>query len=187
MRTEGLDNQEQLQSYFIKRITRYVNSRGRRVIGWDEILEGGLAPSATVMSWRGVDGGIRAARLNHDVIMSPTSHCYFDYRQSADPDTPGRTSNPPLTLHTVYEYEPIPDGLTASQAAHILGAQGNVWTEYMQAPQDVERMAFPRACALAEVVWSTPDRRNWDDFIERMRAHERRLDSLGVHYTHALP
>jgi hexosaminidase len=181
MRREGLADEEELQSYFIRRIETYLNANGRRLIGWDEILEGGLAPDATVMSWRGMDGGIEAARQGHDVIMTPTSHLYFDYYQ-------GDTLQEPLaiggltTLERVYSFEPVPDSLTATEANHVLGAQGNVWTEYMKTADYVEYMVLPRMLALSEVVWSPPGRRGWDNFSRRLPYHLARLENQGFNY-----
>ena len=181
IRREGLASEGQLQSWFIRRIERFLLSKGRRLIGWDEILEGGLAPEATVMSWRGVSGGIAAAREGHDVIMTPNSHLYFDHYQ-------GDARFEPLAiggfspLERVYSYEPIPDSLTSDQAAHILGAQANLWTEYLKTPSAVEYMVWPRALALAEVTWSTPAARDWDSFVARLPAALRTLGRLGVNY-----
>lgn len=182
IRSEGLADEHALQSYFIRRIEKVLNARGKRLIGWDEILEGGLAPNATVMSWRGTKGGVEAARMGHDVVMCPTSHCYFDYRQSAAPGERGPDWAPPLQLATAYAFEPTPAELSAAEARHVLGAQGNIWTERMLIPEHVEYMAFPRACALAEVVWSAPENRNWENFYERLQVHLKRLDDLGVKY-----
>lgn len=172
IKAEELKDESELQSYFIKRIEAFLSSRGRRLIGWDEILEGGLAPGATVMSWRGTLGGIAAARAGHDVIMSPTSHCYFDYYQ-------GQVDEPKaiggfLPLEKVYSFEPIPPELKPEEAVHILGAQANLWTEYIQTPQHAEYMLFPRLLALAEVVWS-PKAKKWPDFQSRLVAHYDRL------------
>jgi hexosaminidase len=179
---QGLKDEHELQSYFIRRIEAFLNAQGRQLIGWDEILEGGLAPNAMVMSWRGSQGGIDAALAGHDVIMSPNTHCYFDYYQS-----PNRAQEPPaignlITLDKVYAFEPVPEELSPEQAAHIMGVQGNVWTEYMPTVQHVEYMVFPRACALAEVAWSPPDARNPDDFMERLDALLQRLAILGVNF-----
>lgn len=181
IRNEGLRDEEELQSWFVTRMSKYLSDRGRRLVGWDEILEGGLAPGATVMSWRGTEGGIRAARMNHDVVMSPTSHCYFDYKQSPAEDEPGAWFAPALDLEKVYSYEPTPKELTEEQAAHILGVQANVWTEKMPHFQQVEYMTFPRLCALSEVAWSS-GARNYDDFLRRLERHRRLLDALEVGY-----
>lgn len=172
IKAEGLKDENELQSYFIKRIETFLNSRGKRLIGWDEILEGGLAPRATVMSWRGTLGGITAARAGHDVIMSPTSHCYFDYYQG-QVDEP-RAIGGFLPLEKVYFFEPVPPELKPEEAIHILGAQGNLWTEYIKTPQHAEYMLFPRLLALAEVVWS-PKTKNWPDFQSRLTSHYDRL------------
>jgi hexosaminidase len=178
---EGLKNDHELQSYFIRRMERFLSSHGRRLIGWDEILEGGLAPGATVMSWRGTQGGIDAARLRHDVIMTPGSHCYFDHYQSRSPEEPiaigGFTP-----LEKVYAFEPTPSELNADEAKHILGAQGNVWAEYILDGRHVEYMAYPRAIALAEVNWSPAELRDFNDFADRLAKHTSRLDRLGVNY-----
>ena len=178
---EGLADEDELQSYFIKRIESFLQAQGRRLIGWDEILEGGLAPDATVMSWRGMEGGIEAAREGHDVIMTPTSHTYFDYYQ-ADPEQEPLAIRGLTPLEKVYSFEPVPEMLSAEDAEHILGAQGNVWTEYMATTDYVEYMVFPRMLALSEVVWSPPDLRNWEDFVQRLPDHLRHFDALGVNY-----
>jgi hexosaminidase len=181
IKDEGLKDEHELQSYFIKRIEEFLNSKGRQIIGWDEILEGGLAPNAAVMSWRGIEGGIAAAQQTHDVVMSPTSHCYFDYYQSDESMEPLAIGGF-LPLEKVYEFEPIPVGLSTEQEKHILGAQGNVWTEYIKTPDMVEYMALPRMCALAEVVWSTKDQRDLSSFLSRMNFHYDRMDELGINY-----
>jgi hexosaminidase len=181
MRRENLKNEEELQSYFIQRIEKFLNAHGKRLIGWDEILEGGLAPQATVMSWRGIAGGIAAARQNHDVVMAPNTYTYFDYVQGDrrfEPIPVGRY----LPLDTVYSYEPIPDSLTADEARHILGVQGQLWTEYMPTTEKVEYMAYPRALALAEVGWSPKSARSWDSFRARLLPRLFALDRLDVHY-----
>lgn len=181
MRRERLKDEERLQSWFIHRIDRFLSSKGRRLVGWDEILEGGLAPGATVMSWRGMDGGIAAARAGHDVVMTPTSHLYFDYYQG-DPRYEPLAGGGMVTLERVYGYEPVPASLTRAQARHILGAQGNVWTEYMRDGAHVEYMAVPRLLALAEVVWSPREARDWDGFVSRLPAQFTLLDRLGMNY-----
>ena len=182
MRAEGLADENALQSWFVRRAERVLAARGKRLIGWDEILEGGLAPNATVMSWRGIEGGIEAARQGHDVVMTPTTYCYLDYRQEPEP-----TSEPPgfdalLTLEKAYSCEPVPAELTAAQAKHVLGVQGNLWTEYVPTPEHAEYMTWPRACALAEAGWSPAGTRSWEDFRARLKAHVARLDALGVRY-----
>ena len=183
IKDEHLKDEHALQSYFIQRIERYLNSKGRKIIGWDEILEGGLAPNATVMSWRGEEGGIAAARQNHDVVMTPGSHCYLDHSQSANEDS--LTIGGYLPLEKVYSYEPIPAALNADQAKHILGAQGNVWTEYMSNPSKVEYMIFPRMSALSEVLWSQASLRNWKDFERRIPLLYKRYESWRASYSKA--
>jgi len=178
---EGLADEHELQSYFIRRIERFLLDHGRRLIGWDEILEGGLAPEATVMAWRGTEGGIEAARQGHDVIMTPTDYCYLDYYQG-DPDEEPLAIGGNLPLEKVYSLEPVPEALTPEEARHILGAQGNVWTEYMKTPDYVEYMVMPRMLALSEVVWSPKEGRNFDGFMKRLQPHLKRLDVLGVNY-----
>ncbi len=181
MRREGLKDELELQSWFIRRIDTFLARHGRRLVGWDEILEGGLAPGATVMSWRGTAGGIDAAKQGRDVVMTPNSHLYLDHYQG-DPRFEPLAIGGLLTLERVYSYEPIPEVLTADEAKHILGAQGNVWTEYLKTPAAVEYMAFPRALALAEVTWSQRDSRSWDGFAARLPFALRSLDRAGVNY-----
>lgn len=178
---EELADESALQSWFLSRIERFVTDRGRRIIGWDEILEGGLPPRATVMSWRGVDGGIEAARQGHDVIMTPTSHLYFDYYQG-DPAYEPLAIGGFTPLEHVYAFEPVPAELGPAEAQHILGAQGNVWTEYLSTGSRVEYMVFPRMLALAEVTWSPMSARDWDHFISRLPAQFQRLARLGMNY-----
>ncbi len=181
IQTEGLRDEHELQSYFVRRIEKYLNDKGRRLIGWDEILEGGLAPNATVMSWRGEEGGITAAQQGHQVIMTPGNWMYFDHYQ----DT---TGNEPLAIggftsvQEVYTYEPVPASLLPEQTRFILGAQANLWTEYIKTPEYAAYMTYPRACALAEVVWSPKGARNYEDFLKRMGVHLPRLKSLGINY-----
>jgi hexosaminidase len=181
MRREGLKDEHELQSWFIRRIERFLTARGRRLIGWDEILEGGLAPQATVMSWRGTAGGVAAAQQGHDAVMTPGSHLYFDYYQG-DPAFEPLAIGGLTPLEKVYAYEPIPDTLTPAEAGHILGAQANVWTEYLKTPAQVEYMALPRMLALAEVVWSPREARDWAGFARRLSPELSRLDRLGVNY-----
>ena len=180
--SEGLADEHELQSYFIARMEKYLNARGRQIIGWDEILEGGLAPNAAVMSWRGVEGGIKAANAGHNVVMSPTSHCYFDYCQSEDKENEPEAIGGLLPLEQVYSLDPVPGELPADKHSYIIGVQGNVWTEYIRTPEEVDYMTFPRACALAEVAWTPPELRDWDDFRDRLDGMLRRLDVLRVHY-----
>ena len=178
---EGLGNEEGLQSYFIRRIEAFLRAHGRRLVGWDETLEGGLAPEATVMSWRGVEGGIEATRQGHDVIMTPTNRTYFDYYQG-DPAAEPLAIGGFVPLDSVYAFEPVPDELTPTQAAHVLGAQGNLWTEYISTAAQAEYMILPRLLALSEVLWSTRAARNWDRFVARLPEQFTRLDALGAEY-----
>lgn len=182
MKQEGLKDVNELQSYFMKRMEKFVLSKGRRMIGWDEILEGGLAPEATVMSWRGLEGGIAAARQGHDAIMTPTNYCYFDYYQ-ADPAFEPKAIGGFVTLKRVYDYEPTPEELTPEEARHILGAQGNVWTEFIPTTSHAEYMALPRMIALSEVVWSPKKLRNWDSFRSRLNLQFEFLDAMKVNYS----
>ncbi len=184
IKTKGLKDEDELQSYFITRIEKFLNARGRQLIGWDEILEGGLAPNAMVMSWRGIEGGIQAASAGHDVVMSPTSHCYFDYYQSKGSNEPPGPywEGAYLPLETVYAYEPVPDELSPEQARHILGAQGNIWTEFIASGDHLEYMAFPRGTALAEVVWSATEKRDFPDFTRRLQKFLPQLQKLDVKY-----
>lgn len=166
---EGLKDEHELQSYFIKRIEQHLNKNGRQLIGWDEILEGGLAPSAVVQSWRGMNGGIEAAKTGHYAIMSPTSHCYFDYDLDA------------IDMEKVYSFDPIPEELTAEEAQFILGGECNMWSE--RAPQDkVDSKVFPRILAMSEILWTDKDKQNYNDFYERTQQHYTRLEALGVDY-----
>lgn len=181
MKKEGLKNEHELQSYFIQRMEKFLNKHGRNIIGWDEILEGGLAPNATVMSWRGTDGGIAAALQNHDAIMTPGSHCYFDHYQS-DPKSEPLAIGGFTNLEKVYSYNPMPDTLNDVQAKHILGAQGNVWTEYMETPEYVEYMVLPRMAALSEVNWTNPNNKKWKNFEKRIQDHYLFYKKLGYNY-----
>lgn len=181
MKAEGLKNESELQSYFIRRIEKFLNARSKTLIGWDEILEGGLAPNATVMSWRGMAGGIDAARQNHDVIMSPTSHCYFDYLPG-DAGVEPAGWGPLIDVELVYSFEPTPAELSPEQARHVLGAQANVWTEMIRSQDMIEYMTFPRLLALAEVVWSPAAARRWADFERRLLDHYARLDNRGINF-----
>ena len=179
---EGLADEHEVQSWFIQRIERFLNANGRRLIGWDEILDGGVAPNATVMSWRGTEGGIEAARQGHDVVMTPYSHLYLDFYQTADQEGEPLAIGGFLPLDTVYSYEPVPAELTSTEARHVLGAQANVWTEYMTTEDHVEYMVFPRMLALSEVVWSPSEIRDYRGFVERLDWHFNRLEALGVNY-----
>jgi hexosaminidase len=178
----GLKDEDELQSYFTRRMDEFLTAHGRTLIGWDEILEGGLAPNAVVMSWRGIDGGIAAARAGHDVVMAPGSHTYFDHYQSADTTSEPLAIGGFLPLDTVYAYEPIPAALTPEEARHVLGAQGQLWSEYIPDPKRAEYMAFPRACALAEVLWTPVAEKNYTEFLQRLATHLERLAVLDVNY-----
>ncbi len=185
IKREGLKNEHELQSYFIRRIEKFLNLNGRNIIGWDEILEGGLAPNATVMSWRGVEGGIAAAKQHHTVIMTPGTHCYFDYYQvgkEGQKNEPITGSKRHTTVEKVYSYEPTPSSLTSEEGKYILGAQGNVWTEYMPTWDLVEYNVLPRMTALSEVVWSSKKNRDWEDFNSRLQHIVKRYDALGYNY-----
>jgi hexosaminidase len=181
IKKEGLKDEHELQNYFITRMEKYINSKGKQIIGWDEILEGGLAPNATVMSWRGTKGAAQAAKKQHDVILTPGSHCYFDHYQSDNQNEPLAIGGF-LPLEKVYHFNPIPKEFTKEESTYVLGAQGNVWTEYIKTPEKVEYMAFPRAIALAEVVWSSQENKNYTDFIKRLEFYQKRLDKLNVNY-----
>ena len=167
MKAEGLKDEDELQSYFVRRIEKFLNSKGRQIIGWDEILQGGISPNATVMSWKAVEGAITAARLNHQAIMTPCQYLYFDHYQTKSIHEPlaigGYTS-----LNKVYEYEPIPSQLSDEQAPYILGVQANVWTEYMPSYEHVVYMICPRMLALAEIAWTQKEQKNYTDFLERL-------------------
>jgi hexosaminidase len=182
MRELGLANEEELQSYFIRHMDEFLTQRGRRLVGWDEILEGGLASNATVMSWRGEKGGIAAARAGHDVVMAPNHYTYFDYYQSENRDQEPLAIGGHVPLQRVYDYDPVPAVLSREAARHVLGAQGQLWTEYMPNYQQVEYMAFPRLCALAEVVWTPPQRKDYQGFLSRLASHLKRLDVLDTNY-----
>jgi len=182
MADEHLKSVDELQSYFIKRIEKFVNEKGRNIIGWDEILEGGLAPNATVMSWRGEQGGIDAARQGHKVVMTPGDYCYFDHYQSTDTAEPAAFGGL-TTLATVYGYHPIPAELDSEDAKLVTGTQGNLWTEYVPTWQHAEYMFFPRSTALAEVAWTGTNKLPYDDFITRLLGYLKRLDDHSVNYS----
>jgi hexosaminidase len=180
IKAEGLKDEHELQSWFVRRIEKFLNARGRRLIGWDEILEGGLAPNAAVMSWRGVKGGIAAATEGHDVVMTPTTHCYLDYYQSrdkaAEPDAIGGF----LPLQTVYGFDPLPAELPADKQRHILGVQGNLWSEYIATPGHLHYMAQPRLAAIAETGWTPAAKKDWTSFRARVEVHLRRLAAMDI-------
>ena len=181
MKELGLKDENELQSYFIKRVEKFINSKGKKIIGWDEIIDGGLAPNATVMSWRGEEGAIHAAKSGHEAIMSPTSHCYFDYYQDKPINEPLAIGGL-IPLKKVYLYEPIPQGLSNEESKKILGAQGNLWTEYIKEPKDVEYMIIPRMTALSEIVWSPRKLRNLDEFKKRLKSFKFFYDNLNINY-----
>ncbi len=172
-----LKDEKELQSWFIKKIEKYLILKNKKLVGWDEILEGGLAPDATVMSWRGTKGGVEAAIQGHDVVMCPTSHCYFDYYQ-ADPETSPEAIGGFTTLKKVYSFNPIPEELSSKEAKHILGAQGNLWTEYVKTNEIAQYRVLPRMTALAEVVWSPEAVRDYDSFYSRLLYLQNRFDVL---------
>ncbi|WTF11758.1 beta-N-acetylhexosaminidase [Streptomyces sp. NBC_01613] len=180
----GLADEDELQAWFIGHFDKWLTARGRRLIGWDEILEGGLADGAAVSSWRGYAGGVAAARAGHDVVMCPEQYVYLDHRQAAGEDEPVPIGYV-RTLEDVYRFEPVPPELTPDEARHVLGTQANVWTEVMEDPARVDYQTFPRLSAFAEVAWSSlpaPADRDYADFERRMAVHYRRLDALGVGY-----
>jgi hexosaminidase len=170
IKTENLKDEHELQSWFIRRIDRFLTSKNRRLVGWDEILEGGLAPGATVQSWRGMDGAVAAATAGHDTIVSPTSHCYLDY------------SYEKISTEKSYSFEPVPAQLTAEQARHVLGLEANMWAERTPLPADTDRQVWPRLCALSEVGWSDPAERTFEEFSKRLEVHLQRLKLMGVQY-----
>lgn len=182
MAEEGLDNVEELQSYFIRRMEKFLSSHGRVLIGWDEILEGGLAPGATVMSWRGINGGWEASLQGHDVIMSPGTPLYFNHYQG-DPDKEPIAQGGYNTLKMVYHFDPVVDSMSTQQQEHVLGAQANLWSEYISTESHSEYMIFPRLAALAEVLWTPEEKRNWSDFVKRLKTLNRRFDNLGINYS----
>ncbi|QZT37667.1 family 20 glycosylhydrolase [Halosquirtibacter xylanolyticus] len=181
IKQEGLENVEALQSYFITRVEKFLNKYDRELIGWDEILEGGLAPNAAVMSWRGMQGGIKAAKMHHPVVMTPTQHCYFDYYQGAR-DLEPLAFGANLPIEKVYEFNPVPKELNATEANYILGVQANLWTEHVATTSHAEYMTFPRLAAMSEVAWTNQENRNWKDFQKRMHKEYLRYQKAGIHY-----
>ncbi len=183
IKEKDLKDEHGLQSYFISTVKKYLNSKGRNIIGWDEILEGGLAPNATVMSWRGEEGGIAAAKQHHDVIMTPGTYCYFDHSQTKKEDSV--TIGGYLPLNIIYNYDPVPKELDEEEAKFIMGAQGNVWTEYINNIPKLEYMIFPRLTALSEVLWTPKEKKNLDDFKARLPLIFQRYKFWGTNYSHA--
>ena len=177
----GLKDEHELQSYFIKRMEEFVNAHDRQIIGWDEILEGGIAPNAVVMSWRGEAGGIKAAKMNHSVIMTPRDFCYLDYYQSEDRDNEPLAIYGYLPLDSVYSYNPT-EKLTSEQGRYILGIQGNLWTEYIPTFSQAQYMVLPRWAALAEVQWSNPEKKNYENFLSRLPQLINIYDAEGYNY-----
>lgn len=182
IKDENLKDEHELQSYFITRIEKFVNSKGKKIIGWDEILEGGLAPNAMVMSWRGEKGGIAAAKLKHEVIMAPNTYAYFDYHQG-EHDLEPRGFGNLLTLEKVYSYEPRHESFTDEEAGYIKGVQGNVWAEFIHTPEKVQYFAFPRAAALAEIAWSPSSKKDWESFQKRIEDQYKRYELAGMNYS----
>lgn len=186
MEEEGLKTYDELQSYFVKRVEKYLNKHNHNIIGWDEILEGGLAPNATVMSWRGTKGGIKAAKMGHKVIMTPTQFCYFDYCQGKD-----RSKEPYvrfkayLPLSKVYSYDPIPKELNEKEAKLVLGAQANMWSNFVKSASHAEYMTFPRICAIAELTWSPLEKKDYQKFTKKLESHYPRLEQRHIIYRKA--
>src|SRR5690606_28139878 len=181
MKDEGLASVDELQSYFIKRMERFIASHDRKLIGWDEILEGGLAPEATVMSWRGFEGGMEAANQGHDVVMTPTSYMYFDYYQGPQNEEPLAWGGY-IPLSKVYEFDPVVETMTPEQAKHVLGGQANVWSEQIKTAAHSQYMIYPRLAALSEAVWSPKESRDWDDFSKRILTLFERYEYLDINY-----
>ena len=179
---ERLKDENELQSYFITRIEKYLNSKGKQIIGWDEILDGGLAPNAAVMSWRGIKGGIAAAKLKHNVVMTPGKPCYFDHYQAKDKTKEPLAIGGYNPLDSVYAYNPTPKGLSEGESKYIMGAQGNVWTEYITDFAKVEYMSMPRMAALSEALWTPVDKKNYKNFVSRLKLHSKTLDKMNVNY-----
>jgi hexosaminidase len=185
MKREGLKDEAELQGWFVRRIEKIVNADGRSIIGWSEILQGGLAPNAAVMDWIG--GAKEAASAGHDVVMTPTAYCYFDFYQSSNrvAEPQAATWGGPLTLSKMYSFDPMPTNMPPELENYILGTQGNLWTEWVPSLNHAEYMMFPRACALAEVCWSDHSTLNWNDFMRRLQVQADRFKAMGVNYRHA--
>ena len=184
MKREGLKDVHELHAWFLQQIDAHITNRGRKMVGWDEILQGGLADGATVMSWRGTAGGIAAAKAGHDVVMAPASHTYFDFLQAVDGEKEflGFSDATPVPLSTVYSFEPVPDELAPEQARHILGGQGQLWGEFIPNEQHREYQTYPRACALSERLWSPKGNSDFGQFLNRLKFHTQRLASAGIHF-----
>lgn len=178
----NLGSEDELQSWFVRQFDSYLTQKGRHTIGWDEILEGGLAPGAAVMSWRGIQGGVAAAKAGHDVVMAPTDFTYLDYYQSRDTKAEPKAIGGYLPLSTVYGYEPIPKDLSPEEAKHVLGAQAQLWSEFIPHPKHMEYMAYPRLCALAELTWSPKELKSYADFLRRLTPHLERLKVLDMNF-----
>ncbi len=181
MQKEKLKDMHEVQSYFVKRVEKIVRSKGKKLMGWDEILEGGLAPGASVMSWRGMKGGIEAAKMNHHVVMSPTTFAYLDYMQSDPMVEPLVYAS--LRLNQAYKFDPVPPEVDPK---FILGGQGNLWTEQLPNMRSVQYMVWPRALAIAESVWSPKEKKNWDNFVDRTEDHFERLDIAETKYSRGM-
>lgn len=182
MKKLGITDEEKLQGYFVARIQKYLESKGREIIGWDEIMEGGIGKNAAVMSWRGTQEGIDAARAGHKVVMTPIKYCYFDHYQSKDPGEPLAIGGY-LPMDSIYWYNPVPKELSDSVASRIMGVQGNVWTEYLPTPKQVEYMLFPRIFAMSEIQWSSPEHKDYSAFEKRVRSFEPYLKKMKVNYS----
>ena len=183
IKKEGLEDEHQLQSYFIKRMSNYLATKGRSLIGWHEIMEGGIAPDATVMAWRGAEDAVKAAKMEHNVVMTPFSHLYFIQYQSEDKaNEPFNYYKGILPLEKVYSYEPIPEELSSDESKFIIGAQGCVWTEFISNIKVAEFMLFPRICALAEMVWTPKEKKDYNNFESRMNTEYNRFDMWGINY-----
>jgi hexosaminidase len=184
MKTENLANEHKLQSYFINRMEKFLQSKGKLIIGWDEILEGGVTKTATIMSWRGTKGGIEAAKQGNNVIMTPGTHCYFDYYQGVEAEEPPAfPHNRFLPLQKVYTFDPTPTELTAEQAKFILGGQANVWSEFIPTTSQVEYMVYPRALAMSECLWSQPSNKNYVFFEQKVQTQYDRMSRYGINFS----
>jgi len=184
MKTENLANEHKLQSYFINRIEKYVQPKGKQIIGWDEILEGGVTQTATIMSWRGIKGGIEAAKHGNDVVMTPGTHCYFDYYQGVEAEEPAAfPHNKFLPLQQVYTFDPTPKELTTEQAKHILGGQANVWAEFITTTAQVEYMVYPRALAMIECLWTMPEKKEYTFFEQKVHGQYDRMNRYGINFS----